>query len=79
MIKKCKVILHNDNVTVVKYDTKDIQFPSIKNVEKEVYVEFKNGKYRVVTEDDFKKSIKNSAAKDNAPMKPTESYDKKCD
>lgn len=79
MIKKCEVILHNGDVTVVKYDTKDIQFPSIENVGKEVYVEFKNGKYRVVTEDDFKKSIKNSAVKNIAPLNPTESYDKKCD
>lgn len=48
MVKKCPVILNNSVVTVVKYDTVDIQFPSIHKNAEFVYVKKDNGTYAIV-------------------------------
>jgi len=50
MVKKCKVILNNAAVSVVLFDGKEVQIPSIKSNKSAVFVEFDNGKYRIVTE-----------------------------
>lgn len=67
MVKECSVILNNEAVTVVKYDGKDIQFPSIHKDAKKIFVNYENGKYSIVDEN-FKsqsvvKSKKKSATK----------------
>ena len=48
MIKKCKVLLNNDAVSVVEFDGKKIQIPPIGEDKKEVAVLLKDGKYKVV-------------------------------
>lgn len=48
MTKACKVILNNDAVTVVKFGTKEIQFPSIHKDTDSVFVKADNGMYSIV-------------------------------
>lgn len=48
MTKACKVILNNDAVTVVKFGTKEIQFPSIHKDVESVFVKADNGIYSIV-------------------------------
>lgn len=57
MIKKCNVILHNSACTVVDYDGKHIQLPSLTN-DNVVYVKYENQRYELVTEKDYKDSQK---------------------
>ena len=51
MIKKCKVILNNDAVTVARFDNINVQFPSIHKKEEFVNVLYKDGKYKIVDSD----------------------------
>lgn len=48
MTRQCPVILNNSVVTVVKYGDKEIQFSALKRDVDTVYVEYKNGKYKVI-------------------------------
>ena len=48
MVKECPVLVNNDQVTVVKFNNTDVQFPSIKKNCKSVFVNFENGKYSIV-------------------------------
>lgn len=48
MIKECPVILHNEAVTVVKYDNTNVQFPSIKEDVKTVFVEHEGDTYKIL-------------------------------
>ena len=49
MVKECPVIIHNDAVTVVRFDGNDIQFPSVGREDvKTLNVKFENGKYSIV-------------------------------
>lgn len=48
MTKECRVILNNDAVTVVKFDNKEIQFPSIHKKVNTVFVKVDNGTYSIV-------------------------------
>ena len=50
MVKECKVILNNSAVSVILFDGKEVQIPSIKSDKDTVFVEFNNGKYRIVDE-----------------------------
>ena len=50
MVKQCRVLLHNDLVTVVRFGEKNVQLPSIGKGVDEVYVAYENGKYFVVNE-----------------------------
>ena len=52
MTKECEVILNNDAVTVVKFDGKEIQFPSIHKNAKTVFVKVDNGSYSIVNKID---------------------------
>ena len=51
MVKKCKVILNNDAVTVVRFDNIEVQFPSIHKEDEYVNVLYKDGKYKIVDSD----------------------------
>lgn len=51
MVKNCKVILNNELVTVLDFDGKQIQVPSIKRKANYVSVLFKDNKYQVVSDD----------------------------
>lgn len=51
MLKKCLVLINNPAVTVVKFDDKEVQLPSIHREASFVNVLFENGKYTVVADD----------------------------
>lgn len=60
MTKECKVLLNNDAVTVVEFDSIKVQMPSIHKNAETIFVKFEDGKYSVVdslsnTEDKPKK------------------------
>lgn len=63
MIKECKVILHNDLVSVVLFDKKEIQVPSNKLIGNTAYVKFDNDKYTVVSKNEFEKFVKRNDRK----------------
>ena len=68
MIKECLVTLNNEVITVVKYDNKYIQFPSIQKDVKKIFVDYTNGKYTIVkekckTDDVYKARKKNNIKK----------------
>ena len=50
MITKCKVTLKNEAVTVVEYGDDYIQFPAIDKDIEYVFVEEKDGKFKIVDE-----------------------------
>lgn len=51
MIKKCRVILNNDAVTVFDFDGTEVQIPAICREAYTVNVKFDDGKYTVVPDD----------------------------
>lgn len=51
MIKKCRVILNNDAVTVFDFDGTEVQIPAICREAYTVNVKFDGGKYTVVPDD----------------------------
>lgn len=61
MIKKCKVILNNDAVTVVDFDGVEVQFPSINKETKYVNVLFDDNKYSIVDDDKENTEITDSS------------------
>lgn len=48
MVKECRVLFTNKAVTVVKYGNDEIQFPSVAENLKSVFVKLENGKYFIV-------------------------------
>lgn len=63
MIKECKVVLHNSAVVVVDFGGTKVQFPATKINDKVAYVEYVNGKYSVVSKEDYEKSLKSKVIK----------------
>lgn len=72
MIKECKVVLHNQAVTVVDYDGTQVQFPATKSKTDVVYVEYIDGKYAIVEKEDYEKSLRPKADKKPKKVKATE-------
>ena len=72
MIKECRVVLHNQAVTVVDYDGTQVQFPATKSKTDIVYVEYIDGKYAIVSREDYEKSLKPKADKKAKKVKATE-------
>ncbi len=66
MIKKCKVIINNEAVTVIRFGNIEVQIPSIHKKADYVNVLYENGKYKIV-DGDYKDNLtKNcNAKKDN--------------
>lgn len=62
MLKRCKVLLNNDAVTVIDFDGKKVQLPAIKRKAIEVNVVFENGRYSVV-DDNYVFATKTKFAK----------------
>ena len=56
-MKDCRVLINNEAVTVIDYDGKKVQLPSIHREAKTVKVISQNGKYTVVDEN-YKETIK---------------------
>lgn len=58
MIKECNVIINNKEVLVVNYDGMMVQLPNSTVIKTNtVFVKFKNGKYFIVGEGEYKKSL----------------------
>lgn len=77
MVKECLVILNNEAVTVVKFDDKNIQFPSINKDVKKVFVNYENGKYSIVDEKYMAESVEKPKKKNSTSKKTT--FDKNVD
>lgn len=55
MIKECNIILRNDKVAVVLFDSQKIQVPNTELIGEKAYLRFEHNKYTVVSKDDFEK------------------------
>ena len=61
MIKECKVLSYNKylNILVFEYDGNEIQITAkLESNQKTVFVKYKDGKYEIVSKDEYDKSIK---------------------
>lgn len=67
MIRECKVLSYNKflHILVFDYDGKQIQTTAILDTEcKTVFVKrYKDGKYEIVSKDEYEKAIRNSKKK----------------
>lgn len=74
MIKNCSVIVNNEAVTVVVFDGKEVQLPSIKREARKVFVKFENGIYEVVDSADGKvqDSVKPATTAASTPTTPVQ-------
>lgn len=62
MIKECKVLSYNKflNILVFDYDGKQIQTTAKLDTEcKTVFVKYKDGRYEIVSKNEYEKSIRN--------------------
>lgn len=62
MIKECKVLSYNKflNILVFDFNGKQIQTTAKLDTEcKTVFVKYKDGKYEIVSKDEYEKSIRN--------------------
>lgn len=71
MVKECLVTLNNEAVTVVRFDDKNIQFPSINKDAKKVFVSYENGKFAIVDENYKAESVEKPKKKINTSKKTT--------
>lgn len=71
MIKECKVLSYNEylNILVFDFDGKQIQTTAKLDTEcKTVFVKYKDGKYEIVSKDEYEKSIRSyNKKKDETP------------
>lgn len=56
MVKNCRVLVNNEAVTVIEYEGKQVQIPSIHRDANTVNVIVKNGRH-IVIDDDYKEEI----------------------
>lgn len=70
MIKECPVLLNNKFVTVILYDDKEVQIPSIRRKAKTVKVK-DDGHYTVVP-DNYSEPVKSRTRKKKTPVVPDE-------
>lgn len=64
MIKKCRVLINNEAVTVIDYDGIKVQIPSIKRTVDSVMIVKQNGKYNVV-DDNYTETTKQTTKSKN--------------
>lgn len=72
MIKECKVLSYNKflNILVFQYNGKQIQTTAILGKEcKTVFVKYKDGKYEIVSNDEYEKYIRNLNKKKEKSVK----------
>lgn len=72
MVKECKVILHNSVVAVVNFGGTHIQFPATKINGETVYVEYVDGRYTIISRNEYEKSLKSKVDKKSKKVKATE-------
>lgn len=61
MVKRCRVLLNNRAVTVIKYDDIEVQLPSIGLETEFVNVKYDNGRYEIVPDEVLEEPIDNIA------------------
>lgn len=77
MIKECKVLSYNKflNILVFEYDSKQIQTTvHLDSESNTVFVEYKNDKYRIVSKDEYDKSIQENKKKEKRISKINSSF-----
>lgn len=78
MIKECKVLSYNKflNILIFEYDDKQIQTTMHLDSEpKTVFVEYKSGQYKIVSKDEYDKSIQENKRKEKRIPKVNNSVD----
>ena len=78
MIKECKVLSYNKylNILVFDFNGKQIQTTAKLDTEcKTVFVKYKDGKYEIVSKNEYEKSIRSFNKKKDEISKPVK-YDK---
>lgn len=81
MVKECKVLSYNSflNILVFDYNGKSIQTTAIIDTDcKSVFVKYNDGKYEIVSKDEYQKSVENSIKKKSEPMKHIDNKIKEC-
>lgn len=81
MIKECKVLSYNSflKILVFDYNGKSIQTTAIIDTDcKSVFVKYNDGKYEIVSKDEYQKSVENSIKKKSEPMKHIDNKIKEC-
>lgn len=58
MVKKCRVLINNEAVTVFRYDGYEVQVPSIHKEANMVNVILKDGIYKIVDDDYVESEVK---------------------
>lgn len=72
MIKECKVLSYNRflNILVFEYDNKQIQTTAhLDGESKTVFVEYTSGQYRIVSKDEYDKSVQENKKKEKRAPK----------
>lgn len=72
LIKECNVVLHNNRVAVILLDGRKIQIPHSELVGDKAYIKFENGKYVVVSKEDFDKQNSKKTKKQSNENKELE-------
>lgn len=75
MIKKCKVILQNQYVSVVDCDTSLVQFPHLKSKNDFVYVDCSADGHKIVSKEEYEKSLKTEIKKQTKKTKDVKRVD----
>ena len=81
MVKECKVLSYNSflNILVFDYNGKSIQTTAIIDTDcKSVFVKYNDGKYEIVSKDEYQKSVENYIKKKSEPMKHIDNKIKEC-
>lgn len=78
MIKNCNILINNEAVTVIEYDGKKIQIPSIHRKATTVKV-VKKGNKCIVVDDDYKEPAQKVAAKSQKRSNKKTTIDKDAD
>lgn len=76
MIRECNVLSYNKflNILVFDYDGEQIQTTTIlDDINKTVFVEYKGGKYKIVSKDEYNKSIQENKKKEKRMSKTNNS------
>lgn len=82
MIKECKVLYYNKflNILVFEYDGNKIQTTvTLDEDTKSVYVKYENGKYEIVSKNDYDKQNNVEINKENVFTKPVKKRGQKAE
>lgn len=76
MIKKCKVLIRNTEVMVVKYDDIEVQMPSDKSSSRFAFIKKDRNTYTTVTEIEFSAQSKRPKANTKNVVKKDKNVEK---